>query len=216
MESRILKEMIAVIRTEQEHRAADLTDEDPNYAYDQWLFNDGSFINAFCLMLLVALRHQVERGLIRLAARAAHAGEEITCEQHKEQVKKLQNMGNNERRMEIENRLELSSCKKYKHMDVLRRLANSFKHDPSMEPNNELLKLLNLETGVPYDTLPNSDDLRKGLADLVGLEEDADYPDIAERFVNITYEFLEGVQNRTKLSPIKRSPASLNPKNFAR
>jgi hypothetical protein len=67
METGILKEVIAVIRAEQQRRASLLTDEDPNFAYDHWLFKDEPFVNELCLMLLVTLRHHVERELVRLA-----------------------------------------------------------------------------------------------------------------------------------------------------
>jgi len=82
METGILKEVIAVIRAEQQRRASLLTDEDPNFAYDHWLFKDEPFVNELCLMLLVTLRHHVERELVRLAARAADEGEEISGQQY--------------------------------------------------------------------------------------------------------------------------------------
>jgi hypothetical protein len=74
MEMRILKDIIAVIRAEQQRRESLLTDEEPNFAYDQWLFTDAPFVAELCLMLLVTLRHQVERELARLAARAVGDG----------------------------------------------------------------------------------------------------------------------------------------------
>jgi hypothetical protein len=52
METGILKEVIAVIRAEQQRRASLLTDEDPNFAYDHWLFKDEPFVNELCLTSL--------------------------------------------------------------------------------------------------------------------------------------------------------------------
>ena len=100
-------------------------------------------------------------------------------------------------------------------MKALRLLANSYKHDPSMEPIDELLNKLNLQTGVNYAPLPESDALREGLAELIGLGKDTGYCDIAVRFVDIASDFLGNVQSRTRVSQVKWGPVSLKPKDFA-
>ena len=213
-----MKEMIAVIRAEQQRRASLLTDEDPNFAYDHWLFKDEPFVNELCLMLMVTLRHQVERELVRLAARAGDKREEINGQQYQDKVKQLRKRlrkrgGWNE----IKDKLKLESCcKEYKSMEALRLLANSYKHDPSMEPDEDLLRLLKLETGVKYAPLPESDSLREAFAALVSLGKDAGYCDIAERFVDIASDFLVNAQSRTKLSRVKWGAASLKPSDAAR
>jgi len=218
MKTGILKEVIAVIRAEQQRRASLLTDEDPNFAYDHWLFKDEPFVNELCLMLLVTLRHQVERELVRLAARAADEGEEISGQQYQEKVEQLRKRlrkrgGWNE----IKDRLKLESCcEGYKSMEALRLLANSYKHDPSMEPDEDLLKLLKLETGVNYAPLPESDSLREAFAASIGLGKDTPYCDIAERFVDIARDFLVNLQSRTRLSRVKWGGVSLKPSDFAR
>jgi hypothetical protein len=61
MNTRILKEIISLIRIEQERRSSVLRAEDQDYANDHWLFWDEPFLNVLCLMFLVTLRHQVER-----------------------------------------------------------------------------------------------------------------------------------------------------------
>ncbi len=126
---------------------------------------------------------------------------------------------------EIKNLLELDSCKDYSFMKALRLLANSYKHDPAMEPDEDLLNLLTLpiqedrcgkKIKVYYAPLPESGPLREGFATFLGLEKDTDYCDIAKRFVDIAINFLEKVrmQNRTKLSQVKRGKVSLT--DFAR
>ena len=208
METRIFKEMISVIRAEQQRRASLLTDEDPNFAYDQWLFTDAPFVNELCLMLLVTLRHQVERELVGLAARAADDGKEINGQQYQEKVEQLRKRHGWDW-TEINNRLRPESCKGYASMKALRLIANLYKHDPSKEPDEDLLQLFKLETGVNYDPLPESDALRKGLANFIGLGKDADYCDIAEMFVDIASDFLSKVRSRTKLSKVKWGAVSL-------
>lgn len=211
----VFKEMIAVIKAEQQRRSSLLTDEDPNFAYDHWLFTDAPFVNELCLMLLVTLRHQVEREMVGLAARAADDGKEISGQQYEEKVKQLRK-GNGWDWTEINNRLKPESCEGYASMKALRLLANSYKHDPSMEPNEDLLKLLKLETGVNYAPLPESDSLREGFACFIGLGKDTGYCDIAARFVDIASDFLANVQSRTRVSQVQWGPVSLNPDDFAR
>ncbi len=212
MEMRILQDIITVIKGEQQRRSELLTDEDPDFANDQWLFRDMPFVNELCLMLLVTLRHQVERELVRLAARAADDRKEISGQQYQEKVEQLKRKG----WKKINARLNLNSFAAYEHMEALRLLANSYKHDPSMEPDEELLKLLKLKTGVNYAPLPESHSLQEGLAAFVGLGKDAAYCDTAERFVDIAGNFLADVQNRTNVSRVKWGPVSLKPKDFAR
>ena len=78
-----------------------------------------------------------------------------------------------------------------------------------MEPNKDLLKLLDIKTGVNYAPLPESPSLRERLATFIGLGKDTAYCDIAELFVDIASEFLEKVKNQTKLSQFKRERVSL-------
>lgn len=221
MNTYILKDMIAVIRTEQERRISLLKNEDPNFAYDQWLFTDGPFLNELCLTFLVTLRHQIERELVGFAARSDENRMEISGKQYQENVRQLKkpnkkgkNIGWNW--IEINNRLKPETCENYEYIEALRLLSNLYKHEPSMEPNNELLNLLQLKIGVNYASLPESDALRKGLANFIGLKEDADYCDIAEEFVDIAEFFLLNVKNRTNLCEVKWGSASLNPNDFAR
>jgi len=216
METDILKQMISVIRTEEQRRALLLTDQDQNFAYDQWLFTDEPFVNELCMMLLVTLRHQVERELVSLAACAADDGQEISDQQYEEKVNQLRkNKGIGWDWGKIKDRLKLESCEGYQHTEALRLLSNSYKHDPYMEPDKKLLELLQLKTGVNYASLPKSDALREGLAAFIALGKDATYCDIAERFVDIANDFLVTVQSRTKLSQVKRSPVSMKPSTFA-
>ena len=212
METDILRHMIAVIKAEEQRRRALLEDKDPNFAYDQWLFTDAPFVNELYLILLVSLRHQVERELVGLAARAADDGKEISGQQYQKRVRELR-IGKRWDWQEINNRLKPESCEGYPSMEALRLLANSYKHDPSMEPNDDLLKLLKLETGVNYAPLPESNSLQEGLAEFIGLGKDTGYCDITARFVDIATDFLDKVRDQYGVSRVRWG---LNPKEFAR
>jgi hypothetical protein len=218
MEVRVLKELTAVIRTEQRRRAALLKDEDPDFAYDQWLFNDEPLLNELCLMFLVTLRHQIERELVWLAALAADGGKEIDEEKYKEREEELRAGTINWNWKRIEGRLKFKACAEYQPMEVLRLLSNSYKHDLSVDATEELRTLLRLDTRFNYATLPESGAVREAIAVCVGLGKDSGYWDIAERYVDLASSFLADIQSRTQLSQIKRKPsvASMNPDDFLR
>jgi hypothetical protein len=165
-------------------------------------------------MLLVGLRHQVDRELLGLAARAVDDEKDISLAQYQELVQRLQSKTRNWNAISC--KLKLDSYEGYRALEPLRLLANLYKHDFDMQPNEPLLKLLNLETGVNYARLSESDSLREGLAVFIGLGRDADYCDIAERFVDIADRFLADVQNRTQLSRVRRGCLSNDPDAFAR
>lgn len=69
MDTRVAKHVIDVIRAERDSRLARLVAEEPELANALWHVYDEPFINELCLMLLVAIRHQVERELVLLTAR---------------------------------------------------------------------------------------------------------------------------------------------------
>jgi hypothetical protein len=204
--------MIEIIRKEEQRRALLLPGEDPGFARDRWLFVDEPFVNEMCLMLLVALRHQLERELVRLAARVLDGEEEISRQEYEQEIENLRK-GNRWDMKKVENRLNLKACKGYKSIEALRLLANSYKHDPSMVPDKKLLAWLEIEAGIKYASLPESDSLREGLAAFIGLSKSATYCDIAERFLGVTTDFLLTIESGTKPSEVHWGHASLNPKD---
>src|SRR5215831_13495420 len=108
MNTRLSKSVLEVIRREQDLRVS-LLNEDAEIAYDHWTFQDAPFVAELCLMLLVASNHQVERELLRLAARAADDGREIDRKHFEKRVKELRN----NRKLDwntINIRLNLESC----------------------------------------------------------------------------------------------------------
>jgi hypothetical protein len=66
VEAHILKQMIDVIRVEEQRRAERRADMHAEVTYDQRVFTDALFVNELCLMLLVALSHKVEREVVLL------------------------------------------------------------------------------------------------------------------------------------------------------
>ena len=194
MDTRILKEIIALIRKEQEQRSSLLCAEDHDYINDYWPHFDDRFLNELCLMFMVTLRHKVEREINRLVARAVPNDKEISNQQCQERTK--QPRKGKEYWKGIKKRLTPESCDKWDKLDVLPLLANSYKHDLLTKPGCELLEKLQLNPQLPYARLPESREFLKGLAKFSGLDEEkADYCDIAERFVDISNDVIEEIQS---------------------
>jgi hypothetical protein len=209
MEIRIFHEIIAIIRTEANRRDKDLKSLPKDAAYDHWLFVDQPFVNELCLMLLVSLSHQVESELVLLVERIVNdTRQEIAVDEYRVNVEK--------RRKHLKEKKGNGWVKLYKDLGVksgepeplkvLRLLANSYKHDPFMLPDTQLLTLLKLpdkrefpcrayKSKVVYASLSESCLLQKGLANFFHLAENADYCDIAAQFVDFASRFLAGLKN---------------------
>jgi hypothetical protein len=234
MDTRAFKDIIRVIREEEHAREPYLTDQHPDVAHDQRLFINKPFVNELGLMLLVRLSHQVERELLLLAERMPKDNrEKISAATYRANVI--------ERRKWLLKEKAKGWAKLYdelgvvggepKPLAVLRYLANSYKHDPFMLPDSQLLRLLNLpkkrelfgrkppsyanqESDIFYAPLSESCLLQRGLADIFRLGENADYCDIAEQFVNFASTFLVGLKN-SMMVPFEQQVVSMNPDDFA-
>lgn len=206
MDFKIAKEMIGIIRAEELNRANRRKNEDQDFAHDQWL-SDESFISDMCLMVLVALRHQLERELIFLAARA-----NVATVAHKDYRQKIISLRQEIKQNGWKNLIATLNLESFAEwdtsMETLRLLANCVKHEPTQEPDENLLKQLNLPLKpigpmlVGYAPLSESDIFREGLAISVNLAGDTDYCTIAEAFVNLVDQFLNKVRQETNLAQV--------------
>ena len=209
MESSDAKAFIDLVTKEARRRETLLEDADPDYAYDHWMFTDLPFLHDLSLLFLVAIRHHVERRLLYHAACATGHGNAIKRAEYDVRLKALLTLPLGKRWKEIDARLNPTMCARYKSVEALRLLANSYKHDPRNQPDRELIVFLGLDTKLTYATLPESGELQKGLALLVGLPDKAGYADITERFVEHAEEFLKEVQSRNLLSKVNWGRVSL-------
>ena len=208
------KAYLSVVKREARRREKRLKNVPGDFAYDQWLFHDAPFISDLCLVFLVALRHHVERQLLSFAAFAVDAGRPITRADYKKRQAELQELSTREMWNEVHSRLGVNECVRKDTVKALRLLANDYKHNPHRQPSKELLKHLRLNQGLKYGQLPESGELRRGLALSVGLPKDSGYIDITESFVRHVDEFLTDVQNRNTLSS-NRWRVSFGVKDFA-
>lgn len=223
MEMLSFKEIIAVVKREEERRRSELDDKEPDYASDRWQYTDRPFFNGLYLMLLVHLRHQIERELLELAARVNKGVKQITRQQHLDNVEKLKRTSKKGNTLgwdcgKVREMLNMEHSEQYGFLKPLQHLSNCYKHDFLTKPDDKLKKSLGLSMNVQYAPLDASDDVQKGFAKLLGLSEDAVYSEIAEKFIDIATDFLAEVKREkaTVLSEIKPSIASFNPDTFER
>lgn len=202
MEISDARAFLDLVTAEARRREQLLSDAEPDYAYDQWMFSDLPFLHDLSLLFLVAIRHHIERRLLYFAACATGHGNPIKRAEYDQRIRALLKMSPGKRWMEIDARLAASQCVRYQSIEALRLLANSYKHDPGLQPCHELIVHLGLDTNLTYAPLPESGELQKGLALLVGLPEKSGYADITEKFVEHAEEFLEGVRCRNQLSKV--------------
>jgi hypothetical protein len=205
------KAVLAVIRQEADRRNA--VPRDPDWEYEQWLA-DTAFTYELCLIFLVALRHQLERELVKLAACAGYGGAEITRVQYQQSLDDLRKVGSGATDWKkVNGRLSITSTNRPSPIETLRLLANAYKHDPNTQPDQLLITHLGLKTTINYAELPESDALREGLAVNVGLANNSDYISIAERFIDEVQSFLDEIKKRVPLSRVRWGPVSLLPED---
>lgn len=214
MDLQVAKETIRVIREEAKRRADRLNGVDGDVAYDVWTFDIQPFINDLCLMLLVALRHQVERELVRYAARSK-CGPTLTGEEFSHRVREWESkIGSNEGWKSLNAALHLNSHAEHRAMQTLRLLTNCFKHAATLKPDHKLLDHLKLPRKplepniVGYAPLAESTRFQEALAESIGLPTKADYCTIADGFIDQAAGLLEKV-SKYDLAKVKGGRASL-------
>src|SRR5713226_7182931 len=141
MDTKVARDTIQIIRKERKRRLSRLSDH-PDVANQQWRYSDGPFVNDLCLMLMVAIHHQVERELVGFAARMAGDGKPISEEQYQQRVQvEREYWRNRNTKRKVVAKLKLMSFSEWDtSMETLRLLANSNKHHPSGKPDEGLLK----------------------------------------------------------------------------
>jgi hypothetical protein len=220
MDLSLAKSVIAVICQEAQRRNE--VERDPDTAYEQSLA-DQAFVSELCLMFLVSLHHQLERQLINLAAHAGHGAADLTPDEYRKGLDRLKKgKGTRTDWKEVDRLLNINT--RPSPIEALRLLANAYKHDSHAQPDEKLLTHLGLQTTtvmdgtrkqIHYAELPESDTLRGGLANCVGLDATARYITIAEHFIESVQSFLDDVKQHVTLSRVLWGPISLKPSDCA-
>src|SRR5215469_16128627 len=150
MDSNLINTTVDLLKTtlrQRAEKAKELEHEDAGLAYERWKFYDLPFVNELCLMLLVAVWHQVEREVVNMAARVTQDGKMISREQFLTNLREeRERFRKHKTKKEVIEKLELESFDEWRSsMKTLNTLANCYKHDPSKEPDKELISRLNLD-----------------------------------------------------------------------
>ena len=217
MDKFIFQQMIEAITSEQLRRDCSIQDLSPEEACDQILYIDEPFINELCLIVLVVLRHYIERELLVLAARTVKGKQSISMKEFKHNLKTLCNMnkkgdftGINWEK--VNGKINHEKLDKFYIIDCLRVVSNCYKHNIRMAPNKELLELLSLDQNPDkYDSLIDSKAIQSSLARIVDVNKNASYKEIFEKFIEVADAFLKKVAEQAKPCKISRKPVSLNP-----
>jgi len=219
MDTSVANAMIETIRSERDRRVAELADLPSDAADDQWLFVHGPFLNDLTLMLLVVIHHQVERELIYLAARLGDTSSAMDRDEYWANVK-VERRGFRKNPKGLVDRLGLTNSNpEWRTLDILRIVANFYKHDPFQQPDNEFLSDLNaiLPQQLHFDITPlyapisESERFREELAKSMGLPGETPYIDIAEESLTFAQNVPNDAKTRLSVRPIKPSRVRLWP-----
>jgi hypothetical protein len=213
------RDMLAVTRAERQRRIDALEAVDTDWRWDQWTFSDEPFVNEMCLVLLVSIRHLLERELVRLGARVSADGEPIPGKEYWRLVaSEREALRRRDGWKKLAAKLNLASFASWNGpLETLRLLANTYKHEPGYAtPGEELLTHLGLNPiistrpTVTYASLPESQRFREALALHLGLAKDADYTDIAEEFLNAVENFVAAVERQPHIAAVAPTPVRLD------
>jgi hypothetical protein len=210
MDVRVARQVIAAVRRQKRRRIARLRQEEPDFAWDLWQGRDEPFLNELCLMMLVALHHEVERRLVKLGARfTGDSTRTLAKATYQRRVRAETAWQHAHGKRRLIKKLRLDSFAEWNGaMRTLQLLANCMKHSPSRVPDGRLLRHLKspLVPGrrptVTYATLPESAIFRERLASSLQLSKDADYCDIAEELLSRSDAFLAAVESQPGFSPV--------------
>ena len=218
MDTDFFKQLIEVVANETERRAALIDADAWESGSDSWLFRDEPFLRQMFLLVLVGLWQDVERHLLSLAVRARGQGKLLSRQEYEDGLKQVVSELRKDKKAgwkKIADDLGFTASEHHSCIEVLWRLANAFKHEPTQRPDHELLRLLKLSEDVVYGALPESDAVRERLAIAVQLPGDSDFRAIVDKFVSTAEMFLRQLESRPNLSCIERRPVSLRPRDFA-
>lgn len=186
------------------------------------------FQNELCLALLLAIHHEVERDLVKMAARVTRDGRELSWEENRARVAHWEaevRKPGREGWTRLYDKLHVDQgTSDATALELLRHVANSYKHDPWGGPSHRLRRHLKLEMarrpGDPPDPLPpelfpfgalsESGAVTQAILAALQLPTSGTYCDIAQEFLRHADNFLANVTSRNPgLSRVGRHPKGM-------
>jgi hypothetical protein len=215
MNAKLIRSLTQFIRADEESRESVRASMSAEAAHCQAIFRDGPLTNELYLLVLLFMWHEIEKEIVLLAALSGvQNSSPLTRDDYQKEVEHLGSMRYEKRRIEIEKRLPALGTHSWELLDALRLLANSFKHDPFDKPDPRLLKHLRLPENMNYASMAESGAVRFGLAQLLGIGDEAPFSEIVEVVRKSCDRTLFILKTGTPLRSFETERVSLNPQTF--
>jgi len=215
MNTKLIRSLVEFVQTEEQNRAVARESMSPEVAYDHAIFYDNPLTNELYLLVLLFMWHDIEKEILLASARSGvHGSSAFSRDEFRNEVERLAGMSFKKRRIEIEKRLPTIDRRSWDLLDLLRLLANSFKHDPFDKPDESLLKCLSLAPNMNYATLAESAAVRYGLGGFLGIGDDASFAEIVEEIRKRCDRILFMLHAGANPRPFDDERVSLNPRTF--
>jgi hypothetical protein len=181
MNTNLIASLVALVKVEEESREHARASMSPDAAYYHATFHDAPLTNELYLLVLLFMWHKIEKEIVLLAALSgAKDTSPIARDDYRKKVNRIEKLKPEKRRKELEKLAPALDNRAWDLLDMLRLLANSFKHDPFGKPSHLLLKRLGLSEKMNYASLSESGAIRFGLAKFLGIGEDAAFSEIVD------------------------------------
>lgn len=218
MNRKLVKSLVELVRTEERSREDLRASMSPDASYYKATFHDDPLTNELYLLVLLFMWHELEKEIVLMAAlSSAEDASPMTRDGHRQEVKRISKLKPEaKKRAAIEKRLPALDIRAWELLDVLRLLANSFKHNPFGKPNRQLLERLGLPENMNHGTLSESGAVRFGLGKFLGVGDDVSFSEIVDAVRKSCDRILLSLESGTPLRPWAHERVSLNPDTFER
>jgi len=215
MNTKLIKALVKLVKSEEQNRERARKSMPPDAAYNQAIFHDTPLTNELYLLVLLFVWHDIEKEIVLLAALSAVRNPSpITRDDYGKEVRRLEGLGQDKRRKELEQLLPKIDTRAWDFLDTLRLLANSFKHDPFDKPKAILLKRLGLPGNMNYASLSESGAVRFGLGRVLAIGDDAEFSEIVDAVYKSCDRLLFLLRAATPLRSFEYERVSMNPDTF--
>jgi hypothetical protein len=216
MNTDLIRSLVGLVEAEEQNRKNARSSMPVEAADYQATFRDTPLVNELYLLVLLFIWHEVEKEIVLIAALSSMVDNSpISRDDYSKEVDRLGSLDGKTRKRELKKLLPLDR-RQWDLLEVLRLLANSFKHDPFDKPNGILLKRLGLPENANYAPLSESGAVRFGLSKFLGIGDEATFSEIVNALRKSCDQILFVLRSGTRLRSFKHELVSLNPDTFER
>jgi len=213
----LIRSLVGFVKAEEQARQIARSSMSPDDAYYRATFHDTPLTNELYLLVLLFLWHDIEKEMLLLAARStAQNTTPISHDEYGKEIRRLASLKGEKIEKELRRLLPALDAAAWKLLDVLRLLANSFKHNPFDKPSSALLTKLGLGENLNYASLSESGAIRFGLGKFLGINEEATFSEIVDAVCKRCSGIVLMLEAGTPLRSFEHARVSLNPATFER